>query len=110
MEQQFLPISTGEFSRKFLDHPLFELNPQSFCLEIEKVVREQKLDYLEATAFLCDHYEINYSEAAGLLTETMRDKIEVDSMAKNRFRKANKPTESIPEEGQFFVDILGEEE
>lgn len=81
-------ISEDDFSRLFIDHPLYELNPQNFSLQIEKLVKDQGLDYLEATVALCEQYEIEYSYAAKkLISSTMKDKIEVDSMAKNRFRK-----------------------
>jgi hypothetical protein len=94
------------FDRLFIDHPLYELNPQSFCLEIEKAVRELQLDYLEAATHVCEKYEIDFTDVPNLITESMKDKIEMDSESKNRFRKAKRPVvENVDAAEEFFMSI-----
>jgi hypothetical protein len=65
------------FESLFIDHPLYQMTASSFALEIEKVVKEQKVDYLEAVCQLCERFEIDYSAVPKLLTPTMKDKIEM---------------------------------
>ena len=65
------------FETLFIDHPLFDISASSFALEIEKVVKFQKIDYLAAVCQLCEQYEIDFSAVPKLITTTMRDKIEV---------------------------------
>jgi hypothetical protein len=65
------------FETLFIDHPLFDISASSFALEIEKVVKTEKVDYLAAVCQLCERYEIDFSAVPKLITPTMRDKIEV---------------------------------
>jgi hypothetical protein len=53
------------------------MTPSIFSLAIEKLVKEEKMDYLDATCRLCEQYEIEYSAVPKLLTSDMRDKIEM---------------------------------
>jgi hypothetical protein len=53
------------------------MTPSIFSLAIEKLVKEEKMDYLDATCRLCEQHEIEYSAVPKLLTSDMRDKIEL---------------------------------
>jgi late-transcription coactivator len=103
MTQLNNPTEDLEFDRLFIDHPLYELTPQSFSLEIEKLVKEQNMNYLEAVAALCERFEIEFTATPRLLTDTMKEKIEVDAMNRNLFRKHKASVQPTPAE--FFVDI-----
>jgi hypothetical protein len=81
------PQVDESFERLFIDHPLYEFTPSNFSLEIEKTVREFHCNYLEAVVKLCERYEIDYTAVPRLLTETMKDKIELDAMTLNMLKK-----------------------
>jgi hypothetical protein len=66
-----------DFYRLFIDHPLYDMTASKFSLEIEKLVKEQKVDYLEAATQLCERFEIDYNDIKKLISPTMKDKIEV---------------------------------
>jgi len=68
------------FEKSFIDHPVFKLTPTTFSIEIEKLVKEYKIDYLEAVCKLCETFEIDYGAIPKLLTKTMKDKIEVAAL------------------------------
>ena len=72
-----------EFESQFLDHPLFRMTPQTFALEIEKLVKNEQMDYLEAVTKLCDDLDMDYTAVPKLLTQTMKDKIEMAATARN---------------------------
>ncbi len=79
------------FERRFIDNPLFDLTPQTFSLEIEKVVKQQGLNYLEAVSYLCEQFEMDEKSIPALLTPTMKDKIEMVAISHNNFRKHKQP-------------------
>jgi hypothetical protein len=83
-----------DFDSLFIDHPLYQLKEQielavmtssTFSLAIEKLVKDEKMDYLDATCKLCEQYEIDYSSVPKLLTSDMRDKIEM-AATERKFR------------------------
>ena len=80
-------VNGPAWDRLFIDHPMYEITPTAFALEIERVVKELRLDYLEAAAHVCESYELEYSAIPRLLTPTMKDKIEMAAEAKKRFKK-----------------------
>jgi hypothetical protein len=53
------------------------MNSSTFALEIEKLVLTEKIDYLDAVCQLCEKYEIDFSAVPKLITQTMKDKIDV---------------------------------
>jgi len=64
----------------FEDQFSFQLNPNKFSLEVEKTVKEKKLDYIDAVVHLCEKYELEFKAVAKLISPTMKDKIEVDAL------------------------------
>ena len=75
-----------DFDSLFIDHPFFQIKEQielavmtssTFSLAIEKLVKEEKMDYLDATCRLCEKFEIEYASIPRLLTSDMKDKIEL---------------------------------
>lgn len=91
-----IPVIDDSFDRLFIDHPLYNLNPQTFCLEIERVVKEFKIPYLQAVAFLCLKYELDYTAIPKLLTPTMKEKCDLDAQERNLFRKSKCPMPTKP--------------
>jgi len=80
MIPQYISPTDDSKSRLFIDSPLFDLNPSSFSLEIERVVKETPCNYIEAICQLCDRYEIDFTAVPKLLTETMKDKVEMNAI------------------------------
>ena len=70
-------LLVSKFEHLFIDHPMYDMNAAKFSLEIEKLVKEQKIDYLEAVCQLCEQFEIEAEAVPKLLTATMKDKIEI---------------------------------
>jgi hypothetical protein len=64
----------------FEDQFTYNLNSSKFSLEVEKVVKERNLDYIDAICLLCEKYEIEFKSVAKLISPTMKDKIEVDAL------------------------------
>ncbi len=69
----------------FAENPILSFNPYSFCMEIEKVVKENQLDYLDAVCWICENQGLDFSAVPKLLTPTMKDKIEV-AATERRFK------------------------
>jgi hypothetical protein len=57
----------------------FEMNATKFALEVEKHVKETGSNYLEAVCHVCSLYELDVQSVPKFLTQTMREKIEVDA-------------------------------
>jgi Phage late-transcription coactivator len=55
------------------------MTPNNFALKVEQVVKEQKLDYLDAACQVCEEFEIELASVSKLISPTMRDKIEMDA-------------------------------
>lgn len=88
MNEEVSPFVVDDsWDRLFIDHPMYEITPQAFSLEIEKAVKELNLDYLAAATYVCEKYELEYSVVPRLLTPTMRDKIEMAAEDKKSFKK-----------------------
>jgi Phage late-transcription coactivator len=88
-------VSDGAFERLFIDHPFYDVSPQTLALEIERVVKENGMNYLEAAAHLCERYEFDYAVMAKMLTPTMIEKIEMAAIDRNMFRKIQPPSANV---------------
>lgn len=76
-------VNRDAFEVLFIDHPMYTMNSYTFSLEIEKLVKTEKIDYLEAVKQLCEKYEIDFAAVPKLITPTMKDKIEVAATERN---------------------------
>jgi hypothetical protein len=64
-----------------------DLTPSNFALEIERVVKEKHCNYIDAVCELCDRYELEYTSIPRLLTDTMKEKIEMDALTLNMLKR-----------------------
>lgn len=90
----FSSMSTPEFERLFIDSPLYDMVPATFCSQIEQIVKEKNIDYWAAATMLCEEYEIEFSQAKKLITDTMKDKIELAAHARRGFKRVTQKSVS----------------
>lgn len=67
----------------YVNQPTYRMVPSVFSLEIEKIVKEQKMDYLDAVCLFCEQNEIDYETIPRLLSKTMKEKIEIAALERN---------------------------
>jgi len=59
------------------------MTTSKFSQEIENIVKEEQVDYLEAVCLFCQKFEIDFESVPKFLTPTMKDKIECAAIEKN---------------------------
>lgn len=60
-----------------------------FCSNIEKLVIEKRLTYLEAITFFCEKHDLPIEHAAGLINFSIRDHLYSEGMKLNLLKKVN---------------------
>jgi hypothetical protein len=68
---------------------------QTFTALIEKVVREEKMSYIEAILHLCEEREIDPLDIGKLITPSIKAKVEAEAMKQNLLPKSNSLDEFI---------------
>lgn len=58
---------------------LDSLTPNKFAEEIEKVVRETNLNYIQAIIFYCDKYGLDIEAIPDLINSTIKSKIQLNA-------------------------------
>ena len=79
-------LTDESFDMLFIDSPLYQLTPTTFALEIEKLVKYDRMDYLDAVVTLCEKFDIEFETIPKLLSKTMKERIEV-SASKRKLMK-----------------------
>lgn len=62
---------------------------QSFSLDIEKIVQEKNIEYMEAVVLYCSENDMEIETAAKLLNTKIREQLEVEYASLNYLPKAN---------------------
>lgn len=65
------------------------LNETSFQLEIERLVREDGLNYLEAILSFCDKHDLEPEEVKKLMTSNLKGKLKLAAMENGYFKQEN---------------------
>jgi hypothetical protein len=68
---------------------------QSFALLIEKVVRDEKMTYIEAILHLCEEREIDPLDIGKLISPAIKSKVEAEAMRSNLLPKSNSISEFL---------------
>ena len=66
------------------------LTPSKFALEIEKIVVEEKLNYIDAIVFYCEKNEIEIESVPKLISKPLKEKLKYDAQKLNFMKKTSR--------------------
>ncbi len=66
------------------------LCPQKFAQEIEKLVKEHKINYIDAIIFFCEENNIDIDSVPKLISKPLKEKIKYDAIQLNFLKKTSK--------------------
>lgn len=79
MENEF----TKELDKKFM-------NTNKFSLEIEKIVIEEKVNYIEAIIIFCETNSIEVESVTKLVSKPLKEKLKRDAVDLNFMKKTTR--------------------
>ena len=56
------------------------MNSKEFSFEIEKVVKEKKLTYMDAVLHYCEEHDIDTGTVSSLISKSLKEKIQVEAI------------------------------
>ena len=66
------------------------LTPSKFALEIEKIVVEEKLNYIDAIVFFCDLNAIDLESVPKLISKPLKEKIKYEAQELNFLKRTSR--------------------
>ena len=66
------------------------LTPSKFALEIEKIVAEEKLNYIDAIVHYCEINEIEVDSITKLVSKPLKEKLKWDATQLNFMKKTSR--------------------
>ena len=63
------------------------LTPSKFALEIEKIVAEEKINYIDAICHYCELNELDVESVTKLVSKPLKEKLKWDATRLNFMRK-----------------------
>ena len=66
------------------------LTPSKFALEIEKIVAEEKLNYIDAICHYCEINEIEVDSISKLVSKPLKEKLKWDATQLNFMKKTSR--------------------
>ena len=79
MENEF----TTALNKKFM-------NSAKFAVEIEKLVKKEKLNYIDAIILFCDENSIELDSITKLISKSLKEKIKWDAQQLNFMKKTTR--------------------
>jgi hypothetical protein len=64
--------------------------PSRFAQEIERVVQEEKVSYIDAIIYFCDRNKIDLDSVPKLLSKPLKEKIKCEAIHLNFLKKTSK--------------------
>lgn len=64
--------------------------PSRFAQEIERVVQEEKVSYIDAIIYFCDRNKIDLESVPKLLSKPLKEKIKCEAINLNFLKKTSK--------------------
>ena len=55
------------------------MNSKEFSLEIEKIVKEKKISYMDAVLWYCEQNDIDTGTVSPLISKSLKEKIQVEA-------------------------------
>ena len=66
------------------------LTPQKFAMEIEKIVSEEELNYIDAICHYCDKNGLEIESVTKLVSKPLKEKLKWDAMELNFMKKTSR--------------------
>jgi len=66
------------------------LTPSRFALEIEKIVAEEKFNYIDAICHYCEINEVEVESVAKLVSKPLKEKLKWDATQLNFMKKTSR--------------------
>jgi hypothetical protein len=72
------------------------LTPIKFSYEIEKIVRRESMNYIDAILFYCEKENIEVESIPKLMTKPLKEKLKVDATRLNFMKARNISKAKLP--------------
>ncbi len=79
MENEFTQV----LGKKFM-------NPAKFAVEIEKLVKNEKLNYIDAIVLYCEENNIDIDSITKLISKPLKEKLKCDAQQLNFMKKTTR--------------------
>ena len=66
------------------------LTPSKFALEIEKIVAEDKMNYIDAICYYCEIYELEVDSITKLISKPLKERLKYDAISLNFMKKTSR--------------------
>ena len=66
------------------------LTPTKFSMEIEKIVAEEKLNYIDAICQYCEMNDIEVQSVTKLITKPLKERLKYDAIQLNFMKKTSR--------------------
>ena len=66
------------------------LTPTKFSMEIEKIVAEEKLNYIDAICQYCEMNDIEIQSVTKLVTKPLKERLKYDAIRLNFMKKTSR--------------------
>ena len=66
------------------------LTPVKFSMEIEKIVAEEKLNYIDAICQYCEMNDIEIQSVTKLITKPLKERLKYDAIQLNFMKKTSR--------------------
>ena len=66
------------------------LTPTKFSMEIEKIVAEEKLNYIDAICQYCEMNDIEIQSVTKLVTKPLKERLKYDAIQLNFMKKTSR--------------------
>ena len=66
------------------------LTPQKFAIEIEKIVAEENLNYIDAIVHYCDANSLEVDSITKLMSKPLKEKLKWDAIQLNFMKKTSR--------------------
>ena len=65
------------------------LTPSKFALEIEKIVAEEKFNYIDAICYYCEINELEVDSVTKLISKSLKERLKWDAIRLNFMKKTS---------------------
>ena len=66
------------------------LTPQKFAIEIEKIVAEQQLNYIDAIVYYCESNNLEVDSISKLMSKPLKERLKWDAIRLNFMKKTSR--------------------
>ena len=66
------------------------MNPAKFAVEIEKLVKTEKINYIDAIVLYCEENNIEIDSITKLVSKPLKEKLKCDAITLNFMKKTSR--------------------